>query len=63
MLGHQELWGVLLVLGQLLHSGKEKIIRAKNLLGLSQRQAGCLCSVNKTERPKHCSLEKDLHSG
>lgn len=50
--GHWELWEGLLALGELQHFGTEKIIRAKSLLGLSQRHAGCLCSVKKNTESK-----------
>lgn len=64
MPGHQEFWGGgLPALSELHCFGMEKVIRAKNLLGLSQRHARCLCSVKKTERAKHYSLERDLHGG
>lgn len=41
--------GQLPALGELHHFGMAKIIRAKNLWGLPQRHAGCLCSVKKTQ--------------
>lgn len=50
MPGHQELCEGLPALGESHCFGTEKIISSKNMLELSQRRAGCLCSAKRTLR-------------
>lgn len=50
----------ILALSELHHFGT-KIIRAKNLLGLSQRRPGCLCLVKKKQTNKQTREQNIAH--